>query len=109
MNGKIHDEVLKRKNAITNEKTSPGSFIGTVLESWLEKIIKKVVICGYMTQMCCDTTARQGHAFGFQCRILERCHWNNWMYQTSSEIKAEELHKTILITHAKKAGLCPQK
>lgn len=41
MNGKIHDEVLKRKNAITNEKTSPGSFTGTELESWLEKNNKK--------------------------------------------------------------------
>jgi len=73
---KIHDDVLKRNHAITIEKTLLGSFTGTELESWLGKNIKQVVICGYMTQMCCDTTAKQAMIFGFQCRILERCHWN---------------------------------
>jgi nicotinamidase-related amidase len=41
------------------KKAFPGSFTGTDLEEWLIKHkINTLVISGYMTQMCCDTTAR---------------------------------------------------
>ena len=42
------------------EKSLPGSFTNTPLEPWLrERGITTVSIAGYMTHMCCDTTARQ--------------------------------------------------
>jgi nicotinamidase-related amidase len=41
-------------------KHFPGSFTQTPLESYLRQAqADTVVICGYMTQMCCDTTTRQ--------------------------------------------------
>jgi nicotinamidase-related amidase len=27
-------------------------------------------VCGYMTQMCCDTTAREGYARGYVMRLF---------------------------------------
>lgn len=42
------------------------AFIGTELEETLRSNdIEKVVICGFMTNFCCDTTARHAHAIDF--------------------------------------------
>jgi len=100
---KIHNEVFKRNHAIIIEKNLPGSFTGTELESWLGKNkIEQVVICGYMTQMCCDTTARQAMHLGFNVEFLSDATGTLDVSNYAGEIKAEELHKTILITQAMK-------
>ncbi len=53
------------------EKNLPGSFTGTGLEEWLrERGITTVTIAGYMTHMCCDTTARQAVHRGFDVEFL---------------------------------------
>ena len=80
----LHDEVKHRHADVIIEKTMPDSFAGTRLGEWLqEQKISTVTIAGYMTQMCCDTTARAGippeicsefplrcdrDAFGYQLR-----------------------------------------
>ena len=57
---KIHSKVTSKHYDTLIEKTLPGSFTKTNLEDWLKKHnIDSVTIAGYMTQMCCDTTARQ--------------------------------------------------
>ena len=49
------------------EKSLPGSFTGTDLEEWLrDREIDTVSVAGYMTHMCCDTTARQAAHRGFK-------------------------------------------
>jgi nicotinamidase-related amidase len=49
----------------------PGSFTSTELEMWLrERNVETVVIAGYMTQMCCDTTTRQAMHLGFGVEFL---------------------------------------
>ena len=56
---RLKGEVEVRKRATVIEKTLPGAFTGTELEPWLKQNgVDTVVIAGYMTQMCCDTTAR---------------------------------------------------
>ncbi len=48
-------------------KSRPGAFFGTDLERWLrEKNADAVLLGGFMTHMCCDTTAREAAARGFQ-------------------------------------------
>ena len=43
-------------------KTYPGSFTGTDLGEWLAgRSVDELVICGFMTHMCVDSTARQAH------------------------------------------------
>jgi len=97
----IHKEVLKRNYDKIIEKNLPGSFTRTELESWLkENNVDTVTICGYMTQMCCDTTARQAMHLGFSVEFLSDATGTLDISNSAGEISAEELHKAILITQA---------
>jgi nicotinamidase-related amidase len=53
------------------DKRLPGSFTGTRLEEWLgERAIDHITIGGYMTNVCCDTTARQAMHLGLGATLL---------------------------------------
>jgi nicotinamidase-related amidase len=98
---KIHAEVLKRGYDKIIEKNLPGSFTGTELGLWLkENDIDTIVISGYMTQMCCDTTARQAMHMGFNVEFLSDATGTLDISNSAGEISAEELHNAILITQA---------
>jgi len=62
--------------------------------------IDTVVICGYMTQMCCDTTARQAMHLGFNVEFLSDATGTLDISNSAGEISAQNLHKAILITQA---------
>ena len=48
-------------------KHLPGSFTNTALEEHLRRHgIEQVIVSGFMTQMCCDTTAREAAHRGFK-------------------------------------------
>ncbi len=48
-------------------KHLPGSFTNTDLEAHLRRHgIEQVIVSGFMTQMCCDTTAREAAHRGFK-------------------------------------------
>jgi bifunctional isochorismate lyase/aryl carrier protein len=48
-------------------KTRYDAFMGTSLEEFLiEKGVEQVVICGVMTHLCCETTARSAFMRGFE-------------------------------------------
>ncbi|HEY7141001.1 MAG TPA: cysteine hydrolase family protein [Methylomirabilota bacterium] len=48
-------------------KHLPGSFTNTGLEEHLRRHgIEQVIVSGFMTQMCCDTTAREAAHRGFK-------------------------------------------
>jgi nicotinamidase-related amidase len=52
-------------------KHLPGSFTGTPLEETLRKQgIERVILSGFMTQMCVDTTARQASHLGFKVTVV---------------------------------------
>jgi nicotinamidase-related amidase len=95
----IHDEISKRDHQIIIEKNLPGSFTGTELESCLRKnSVDTLVICGYMSQMCCDTTARQAMHLGFEVEFLSDATGTLDITNSAGEISAQELHKAILVT-----------
>lgn len=97
----IHEEVLKRDFDKIIEKNLPGSFTGTGLKPYLnENNIETVAICGYMTQMCCDTTARQAMHLGFNVEFLSDATGTLDIFNSAGKINAEELHKAILVTQA---------
>lgn len=61
------DEVkpLNEENIVV--KSSPGAFYRTNLDQILNKLgIKKVVICGLTSFLCCDTTSREAQARGYK-------------------------------------------
>lgn len=47
-------------------KHFPGSFSQTPLEAYLRQVgADTVIVCGFMTHLCCDTTTRQARERGF--------------------------------------------
>ncbi len=97
----IAREVMDRPHEMIIEKTLPGSFTGTPLESWLRgRAIDTVTIAGYMTQMCCDTTARQALHLGFGVEFLSDATGTHDFSNNAGSVTAEELHRAALVTQA---------
>jgi len=95
----LRPEVAVRPRAALIHKALPGSFTGTDLEAWLrEHQVDTVVIAGYMTQMCCDTTARQALHLGFKVEFLSDATGTLDITNTAGKVSAEELHRAILVT-----------
>jgi nicotinamidase-related amidase len=95
----LHPEVAARPHDVVIHKSLPGSFTNTTLEEWLrQKGIGAVTIAGYMTQMCCDTTARQAMHLGFAVEFLSDATGTLAFKNAAGEISADVLHRAILIT-----------
>lgn len=93
----LHPEVARRPRDVLIEKTLPGSFTGTPLEVWLrERGVTTVVIAGYMTHMCCDTTAREAVHRGFTVEFLRDATGTLPLDNKAGSVTAEELHRAIL-------------
>lgn len=93
----LHPEIKSRPHDLLIEKTLPGSFTGTSLEEWLrEHGIDTVTIAGYMTHMCCDTTARQAVHRGLTVEFLRDATGTLALSNEAGEVTAEELHRSIL-------------
>ncbi len=97
----LHESVKNAKVAHYIEKTMPSSFVGTNLESWLRKEgIETVVISGYMTQHCCDTTARYAHHLGFNVEFLSDATGTLDFSNKAGTATAEEIHRATLVEQA---------
>ena len=97
----LHPEVASRPSDLLLAKTLPGSFTHTNLEPWLkENSVDTVTICGYMTQMCCDTTSRQAFHRGYQVEFLSDATGTLDIENEAGKVTAEELHRAILVTQA---------
>jgi nicotinamidase-related amidase len=93
----LHPEVKGRPRDLLIEKTMPGSFTNTHLEGWLrEHNIDTVTIAGYMTHMCCDTTARQAVHRGLTVEFLRDATGTLALSNSAGAVTAEELHRSIL-------------
>jgi nicotinamidase-related amidase len=93
----LHQEIAKRPRDAQFEKKLPGSFTGTALEDWLRSQgITTIAIAGYMTHMCCDTTARQAVHCGFTVEFLSDATGTLPLSNSAGRVTAEELHRSIL-------------
>ncbi len=65
----IHNDLLPAKNVII--KHAPNSFLDTNLDKELkDKGIKEIVICGMMTHICIDATAKAGDDLGYKVTVI---------------------------------------
>ena len=64
----VHPDAAPRSGEPVFTKHLPGSFTGTPLEETLR--IERLIVAGFMTQMCVDTTARQAAHLGFAVTVL---------------------------------------
>lgn len=97
----IHPEILKKSYDYHIEKIKPSSFHKTNLEEILEKEnIEGVVISGYMTQMCCDTTAREAFHKGYEVEFLSDATGTIDVSNKIGTISSKDLHNATLITQS---------
>ncbi len=61
-----------------------------------------MAICGYMTQMCCDTTARQAFHLGFQVDFLSDATGTLSVQNSAGAISDRDLHRAVMVTMAMK-------
>jgi nicotinamidase-related amidase len=67
----VHPAVAPAAGEPVITKHLPGSFTNTSLEAALRKRgIERVIVSGFMTQMCCDTTTREAAHRGFKVTLL---------------------------------------
>lgn len=97
----IHPKVLEKSYDYLIEKNKPSSFYKTNLEEILIKEnIDEVIISGYMTQMCCDTTAREAFHKGYKVKFLSDATGTIDVSNYAGTIRSEDLHKATLIAQS---------
>ena len=93
----IHDSVAHFEGEPIVYKHYPNSFRETnLLEMLKEWSIERVIICGMMTHMCVDATARAAADFGFQVLIAEDACATRDLKYDDTVIPAELVHKSFL-------------
>jgi nicotinamidase-related amidase len=69
--GQISPEVAPQAGEPVITKAYPSSFVGTDLQAQLEKsAVKDVVLAGFMTHMCVNSTARSAFNLGFRPTVV---------------------------------------
>jgi nicotinamidase-related amidase len=67
----LHDVVASRPHDVVVDKQLPGSFTGTSLGEWVGSHgVDHLVIAGWMTHMCVDSTTRQAMHLGLGVTVL---------------------------------------
>lgn len=95
--------ILEKSYDYLIEKTKPSSFYETNLEEILKKEnINEIVISGYMTQMCCDTTSREAFHRGYHVDFLSDATGTIDVNNEVGSISSKELHKATLIAQSLK-------
>ena len=94
----IHPEARPAAGEPVMTKHLPGSFTGTDLEKFLRQHgIDRVLVSGFMTQMCVDTTARQAAHLGFAVTVLaDACAAKSVTGPDGVTIAADQVHRTHL-------------
>ncbi len=77
-------------------KTTPNSFHKTNLEEILRhENVKKIIVCGYATEFCVDTTVRAAAALGYQIDIVSDCHTTHDKSHASGEFIRKHHNETL--------------
>jgi len=93
----IHDIVAHFEGEPIVYKHEPNSFLNTDLLDLLKKWeVERVVICGMMTHMCVDATARAASDLGFQVIVAEDACATRDLKFDETTISADLVHKSFL-------------
>jgi nicotinamidase-related amidase len=94
----IHPEAQPAAGEPVLTKHLPGSFTGTELEHILRgRGVERLLVSGFMTQMCVDTTARQAAHLGFAVTVLaDACAAKSVTGPDGATIAADQVHRTHL-------------
>lgn len=77
-------------------KTTPNSFLRTNLADILEKEgVRHLIICGYATEYCVDSTIRAAAALGYEIDIVSDGHTTHDKDHASAEMIRDHHNKTL--------------
>lgn len=96
--GQISDEVAPKNDESVITKNYPNSFIATSLEDQLKALnIENVVIAGFMTHMCINSTARGAFNLGFKPTVVaSACATRSLVGANGKTIDAQTMHDSAL-------------
>ena len=78
-------------------KHSPNSFRNTVLRKQLDDSgTRNVVICGAMSQMCIDATARAAADYGYAVTVVENACGAKEQVFDGQEVGAPQVHAAFM-------------
>jgi nicotinamidase-related amidase len=94
----IHASVAPVAGEAVLTKHRANSFHGTgMLEMLREAEIEAVTICGAMSQMCIDATARAAGDYGFQVTVAEDACGAKEMEFGGIDVSAEQVHAAFMM------------
>ena len=97
----FHDEIKAIKPDLYIEKNHASSFVGTDLNYRLRSLgIDTVSIIGYMTQNCCDATARDASQLSYNVEFLSDANGTLDFENNAGSVSAEALHRAFLVAQA---------
>jgi nicotinamidase-related amidase len=96
--GQISDEVAPKNGESVITKNYPNSFIATPLEAQLKSLqIEHVVLAGFMTHMCINSTARGAFNLGFKPTVVaSACATRSLVGPNGKVIDAQTMHDSAL-------------
>ena len=94
---KINNKVTPIEGEAVVVKNYPNSFRDTTLLEILRNMhIDDLVICGAMSHMCIDATARAAFDLGFNCVVAENACATMDLFFNNKIIKASEVHASFM-------------
>lgn len=77
-------------------KTTPNAFLRTELTEVLEKEgVNKIIVCGYATEFCVDSTVRAGASLGYHIEIVADGHTTHDKNHASAEVIRKHHNETL--------------
>ena len=94
----LHGVVTSRPRQHYVEKRLPSAFVGTDLGSWVTaNEIDTLVVAGYMTHHCDDSTIRQAMHEGLSVEFLDDAAGSLPYANRAGSASAEELHRSFKV------------
>jgi nicotinamidase-related amidase len=94
----LHETVTSRPRAHYVEKSLPSAFAGTDLADWLAKNdIDTIVIAGYMTHNCDDSTVKHAVHAGLAVELLADATGAVPYENRAGKASAEEIHRVFTV------------
>ena len=96
--GQISSEVAPKNGENVITKNYPNAFIATPLEAQLKALgIENVVLAGFMTHMCINSTARGAFNLGFKPTVVaSACATRSLIGPQGKVIEAQTMHDSAL-------------
>ena len=96
--GQISSEVAPKNGEIVITKNYPNSFVATDLEAKLKALgIENLVLAGFMTHVCINSTARGAFNLGFKPTVVaSACATRSLIGANNKTIDAQTMHEAAL-------------